>query len=430
MTRCWWLFVCGFCFAFCAISQETYNNCIQSLELCPSTSATVNNYAANKTLCTDCEDDITTSCSPATNSIWMHFKTNETGGKVTVSINSINFKNTPNFSKLLAAFVLHAKIPCDASSYKFVSPCFNTIGNAINLETDSLDGNTTYYVYVTGVLEPGLSNPAEAAMEVSISGVGVERLNPSIHIFQNKSQICKNEIVRLSSTIENFQNADTYKWYKNDTLVAVTDSSFLDIATLHQSDVVRVENTAFTNCPVTVSDQTVPFSVYSFQLNAGKDTTIYEGQQIQILANSDGTSFLWKPEIYLSNHTTLQPIVSPHQTITYSIEAQKNGCALSDQMTVYVLKKQLVPNNCFSPNGDNINDTWEIPFLDDFPSCDIKIFTRWGQTVYETTGYNYKKAWDGTHNGSVVDEGVYFYVIQLRDAHYAEPLKGTITIIK
>ena len=86
----WWLFVSNFSFSFLAISQESYNNCIQSFELCPSSTASVTNFGANKTLCIDCEDDISNlSCSPSTNSIWMHFKTNETGGKVTVTINNI-----------------------------------------------------------------------------------------------------------------------------------------------------------------------------------------------------------------------------------------------------------------------------------------------------------------------------------------------------
>lgn len=427
----WWLFVSYFFFSFLAISQETYNNCIQSYELCPNANASVTNFGANKTLCTDCEDDISSiSCSPSTNSIWMHFKTNETGGKVTVSINTINYKNQPNYSTLLAAFVVHAKIPCDASSYKLVSPCFNSIGNSINFDTDSLDGNTTYYLYITGVLEPGLLHPAEASMNVSVSGIGIDRLQPSINIFPSKTQICKNDVVRLSSTLQNFQNEGKYKWYKNDTLIAVTDSSFIDVSSISNLDVLKVENTSYLTCPLTVTDQTLPFSVFSFQLNAGKDTTIYEGEKIQLMASSNGTTFQWKPDIYLSNNSILQPFASPQETITYRIESQKNGCSLSDQMTVYVFKKNLVPTNCFSPNGDNINDTWEVPFLEDFPSCDIKIYTRWGQTVYETTGYNYKKAWDGTYNGSVVDEGVYFYVIHLRDSHYSEPLKGTITIIK
>jgi gliding motility-associated-like protein len=267
-------------------------------------------------------------------------------------------------------------------------------------------------------------------MNVSVSGVGIDRPQPAISIFPSKTQICKNDIVRLSSTLQNFQNERAYKWFKNDTLIAVTDSSFFDISTLRNLDVIKVENTSYTTCPISVTDQTIPFSVFSFQLNAGRDTTIYQGEKIQLNASSDGTIFNWKPNLYLSNNNTLQPFATPQETITYWIESQKNGCTLSDQMTVHVYQKNLVPTNCFSPNGDNINDTWEIPFLDDFPSCDIKIFTRWGQTVYETTGYNYKKAWDGTHNGSVVDEGVYFFVIQLRDAHYAEPLKGTITIIK
>ena len=108
----------------------------------------------------------------------------------------------------------------------------------------------------------------------------------------------------------------------------------------------------------------------------------------------------------------------------------KSGCTLSDLVTIKVKRKELIPVNSFTPNADGINDTWEIPFLEEFPNCSVKIMNRWGHTVFETTGYNYKKFWDGSINGTPVDEGVLYYIINLRDPFYSEPLKGTLTIVR
>ena len=46
------------CFnVFFVLSQETYNNCNQAIDLCPNQVLNANNLNANKTLCVDCEDD-------------------------------------------------------------------------------------------------------------------------------------------------------------------------------------------------------------------------------------------------------------------------------------------------------------------------------------------------------------------------------------
>ena len=46
------------CFnVFFVFSQESYNNCNQAIDLCPNQILSANNINANKTLCTDCEDD-------------------------------------------------------------------------------------------------------------------------------------------------------------------------------------------------------------------------------------------------------------------------------------------------------------------------------------------------------------------------------------
>ena len=37
----------------------------------------------------------------------------------------------------------------------------------------------------------------------------------------------------------------------------------------------------------------------------------------------------------------------------------------------------------FSPNGDNINDIWEIDGILNFTTNIVRIFNRWGQVVFE-----------------------------------------------
>jgi gliding motility-associated-like protein len=67
----------------------------------------------------------------------------------------------------------------------------------------------------------------------------------------------------------------------------------------------------------------------------------------------------------------------------------------------------------FSPNGDGINDHFEIKEVGRFPENNLKIFNRWGNLVFEMDSYD--NSWDGTSMsklnfiGSQLPTGVYYY---------------------
>ena len=82
----------------------------------------------------------------------------------------------------------------------------------------------------------------------------------------------------------------------------------------------------------------------------------------------------------------------------------------------------IVPN-VFSPNGDGKNDTFfPIPDVDG-ALVSLKVFNRWGQTLYET-GSSYKP-WNGKADlTDAVPEGVYYYVLDYRVPCSGEVLQG------
>lgn len=82
--------------------------------------------------------------------------------------------------------------------------------------------------------------------------------------------------------------------------------------------------------------------------------------------------------------------------------------------------------NAFSPNGDGINDTWRIPYLDNFPNAIVKVFNRSGQIVLYTQGYG--QNWDGRYKGQDLPVGTYYYVIVSFPG--AEPIGGSVTIVR
>jgi hypothetical protein len=111
---------------------------------------------------------------------------------------------------------------------------------------------------------------------------------------------------------------------------------------------------------------------------------------------------------------------------TYTLTGTGSGnCSASDTMHVKVLKPFTIPN-VFSPNGDNINDTWVIKYLNDYPGAKIDVYNRYGQVVYSSVGY--ATPWDGTYKGKPLPVATYYYIIKPRNEF--EPLTGSITIVR
>ena len=416
-------------FSSVVLSQESYDNCASALTLCPNDTVVVTNYSTGSTKCINCEDDFSkVLCFTAKNTIWLKFTTNNQGGNVYFFADNISYKSNNNQASVINVSMLEAGLPCDPTTYKLIGNCVANASTSLSVTAPNLPPNSTYYVVISG----GVTNlnivPAEAQMRVHLSGAGIDRPIPAISIFASKQNICKNETIRISSQLNNCKDSVNYSWYINDTLVAKTDSSFFETNKLKEGDVVSVSNTCFSACKVIITAKTAKFSVLDFHVDAGKDTTIHEGETIQLQGVTSGDTFEWKP--IFSGSTTLKPVVHPHSNTTYYLVSTYKGCTVSDEVMVKVLKSKFEAVSSFSPNGDAINDTWLIPYLEDYPNCEVKIYSRWGQPVFETTGYTYKKSWDGTYNGGVVDEGVYFYIIHLRDSFNNAPIQGTVTVVR
>ncbi len=162
--------------------------------------------------------------------------------------------------------------------------------------------------------------------------------------------------------------------------------------------------------------------------DAGPDKTIFEGQPVTLTATAAGTSvyYSWSPMYNINDPSLLQPTVSPAQDTTYTLTVSSSvGCGTAtDQVFVRVFQKVIIPN-AFSPNGDGINDTWNIQKLDTYPEADLYVYNRFGQAVFHSKGYN--KPWDGTINGKHLPLGTYYYLIDLKNG--LPKLSGWVVIL-
>ena len=136
--------------------------------------------------------------------------------------------------------------------------------------------------------------------------------------------------------------------------------------------------------------------------------------------------YKWTPSIGLSDDSIINPIASPEKDTEYTLTVSIDGyCDVSEQVLVKVLD-QLSPPNSFSPNGDGVNDVWNIASLDSYPSAEITVFNRSGQPVFLSKGY--LTPFDGTFQNKLLPVGVYYYRISPNNGR--KSISGSLTIIR
>jgi gliding motility-associated-like protein len=82
--------------------------------------------------------------------------------------------------------------------------------------------------------------------------------------------------------------------------------------------------------------------------------------------------------------------------------------------------------NAFTPNGDGVNDKWDVLGLGAYSKIDIRIFDTHGNLVF--TCAEKVCEWDGTVKGKALPAGPYLYSIDLNDGK--RKYKGLVTILK
>ncbi|MBQ4475307.1 MAG: gliding motility-associated C-terminal domain-containing protein, partial [Bacteroidales bacterium] len=137
------------------------------------------------------------------------------------------------------------------------------------------------------------------------------------------------------------------------------------------------------------------------------------------------------PPYYITTDNESNTPLSDNAAITglrsgiyHLVISDETGCT-------YSLKNIRIPDNSneclhvpnvFTPNGDGINDTWEISNIQMYPDAKIFVFNRWGQKLYEGDGTS--EYWNGEFRGKLVPAGTYFFVVYIGEGYntYSGPL--------
>lgn len=173
-----------------------------------------------------------------------------------------------------------------------------------------------------------------------------------------------------------------------------------------------------TNGSITIQD------AGSLTLDLGADTTVCDDDPVDITlsASASNSSYNWQDGSTNASYNVTQPG-------TYMVTVSNACQELSDQI---VIASESCDScdvhfpNVFTPNGDGINDYFEVMCAAE--SASIEIYDRWGALLFSTDRAA-NDFWAGRNFvGTALEAGVYYYVFD--NGTRAEPSTGFVHLMR
>jgi gliding motility-associated-like protein len=145
----------------------------------------------------------------------------------------------------------------------------------------------------------------------------------------------------------------------------------------------------------------------------------------------------WTPATNLSCNNCPDPSATVKNDITYyTLIENIYGCTAIDSVNIktFCEGSQVFIPNAFTPDGDGINDILMVRAKGVEVVRSIRIFTRWGELIFEKTNFppnTSSYGWDGKIRGVTAPAEVYVYTAEVTcDNLQTYTYKGNISILK
>lgn len=252
--------------------------------------------------------------------------------------------------------------------------------------------------------------------------------------------------------------------YLADSVCLGTQTNFKDISTVSSGAITGWEWFIGTNPTTQNTSYTFPSDgIYPVKLEVKSDSGCINDTTINVVVHplpkvSFGFSpteiYIFDPKVCFTNTSTgalsyvwnfdfsgtagTSTLASPC-TVTFPSERERTyrikligisqqGCIDSTMLNLIIFNEFLlyIPNS-FTPNGDNINDIFQVTSegLLDF---ELTIFNRWGEEIFTTTDPN--KGWNGQHKGELVQNDVYVYKVKVKSKNQTKELIGHVNLVR
>ncbi|MCO5267799.1 MAG: gliding motility-associated C-terminal domain-containing protein [Brumimicrobium sp.] len=277
--------------------------------------------------------------------------------------------------------------------------------------------------------------------DVSAQFVVTVNPKPIISLAGSSSSVCEGDNIQLSGDVTNNVTNPDYSWtgpngFTSSSQNPTIPDAFSSDGGTYTLIVTSAENCGSDNGTVEIIVNPIPVinNVDEYTLGGCAGNPL----ELEVTNPNSNYTYHWvfdNNEVHNGINYTLEPVTTLNAG-TYYVYAQtdQNCEALAEIITVKVDNCGVEVVETFSPNGDGVNDFFNISNLDAYPNTEVWIYTRWGFEVYHSE--NYLNDWDGTSQSKlnvgkdILPEGTYYYMIKLGGGEgipkSGETLKGFV----
>ena len=377
------------------------------------------------------------------------------------SLTELRIQAYPEFSNFyFARYELNGCVVIDTFFLKVDSLPVNTSINVVPLEEDYCPGEelSLFSGMYNGLLFPDIqfgwtprdnslrSQPDGYNLFISttvtntyirtITNGGCTRMDsieiivkqPEIELNLTDTIICPGQSVQLS-----ILNEVTDISWTPEMWLSCTDCSN-PVATPLQSIVYTVSGNN-QDCPTSASVRINVFPLPNIGISLDPDGEKYIGDSLNFVIVSfpplpDDAQFSWTfngDNRGQRDGTLLAFADRPTNTVTATYITE-NGCVVSTSLNVTAREPEYEIPNAFTPNNDMVNDLFRAVLKGAVEVVDMRIFSRWGQVVYQATN---NEGWDGNFRGEPSPPDVYAYrfIFRLPNGRTFEE-RGDVTLLR
>jgi gliding motility-associated-like protein len=222
---------------------------------------------------------------------------------------------------------------------------------------------------------------------------------------------------------------DKIEWEINSVKYSNPKDSLILLSGLYEVK-LKVENSF--SCVQNLKDTITVYQPPVADFDFSPDKLYMSDPSAQFIDRSKGNIVKWNWNFGDNDSSALtDPIHNYKQPGSYKIVLfvkDNNNCTDSSSGLLNVLDLFVyhIPS-VFSPNDDGHNDVFAIEGLG-IVWINCQIFNRWGEKLLDVKNFT---SWDGMYQGEMVQDGVYLYLVQIKDnkgrIHY---IKGEVTVLR
>ena len=283
--------------------------------------------------------------------------------------------------------------------------------------------------------------PIATSNSITMTGGGA---SPSLSITNKQLNICEGSSVSFVAIVENRPSNIKFLWKKNGAVVAdnfngdtystknVINGDQISCTIIGEansclsafeitSNKLFISTTKINKPSISISKDLAkiqPNSLITFTANItnGGDSPVYQWKVNKVPVGDNRNSF---------SYSSLKDKDIISCDLTVNNECITNEIVSSNEIEVTLLKTLISPPTAFSPNGDGLNDVWNINELTYYENCLVKIFAINGTQVFQSRGY--QVPWDGRYKNNICNAGIYYYAIDLGDN---KKISGPLLLIR